>query len=372
MKILIINHEFPPVGAGAASACETLAKYLVLSGHKIEVVTSRIGFSSSLEYRDKYAIRRVLGIRLSLYSGNILEVILFVINGFIYFLKKREWDKIDVVYVFFTLPAGMLGLFIKKLYKKPYYVFLRGIDVPGFYGGKFSSLNRILRPIIKYIWTNADKIVANSASLKDLAAKTLQNHAIHVMPNMIDTDLFCPSQTIKVDGVVKIISVGRLNKQKGLNILLESFAILVQGNTSIDFSLDIVGNGAEKSNLIKQSVMLNITKRINFRGWIKRINLVKSYQESDIFVSSSLDEGMPNSMLEAMACGLPIVASDIPAHREIIKSGENGLLISSQNPKELAGAIEILVKNKSLRQELGKNNVKKIKKYSLESKTVVL
>jgi glycosyltransferase involved in cell wall biosynthesis len=214
--------------------------------------------------------------------------------------------------------------------------------------------------------------VANSVSLKDLAGKTLQNHAIHVMPNMIDTDLFCPSQTIKVDGVVKIISVGRLNKQKGLNILLESFAILVQGNTSIDFSLDIVGNGAEKSNLIKQSVMLNITKRINFRGWIKRINLVKSYQESDIFVSSSLDEGMPNSMLEAMACGLPIVASDIPAHREIIKSGENGLLISSQNPKELAGAIEILVKNKSLRQELGKNNVKKIKKYSLESKTVVL
>jgi glycosyltransferase involved in cell wall biosynthesis len=75
---------------------------------------------------------------------------------------------------------------------------------------------------------------------------------------------------------------------------------------------------------------------------------------------------MPNTVLEAMACGLPIIASDIPAHRELIINGKNGLLVPVKNPKALADAIKLLIENKSLRNKLGEDNIRNRGQHSWE------
>ena len=343
---------------------QSLAKCAAQSGEDVEVITSRLNKMSGLELRDNYKIKRVLGLRKSLYSGKVWEVILFIIHGCIYFLITLKRKKFNVTYTFFTLPGGILGLFIKKMYQIPYYVFLRGIDVPGFYGGNLSFLNKILQPIIKIIWINADKIIANSQALKDLAGKTLQDKPIYIFPNLVDTNFFHPKEKSKED-ILRIVYVGRLNKQKGLDFLLESFAILSK-NASAPCLLELVGNGPEKSNLVEKSAFLNISEKVVFLNWLDDNGLLERYQNADIFASASLDEGMPNAIIEAMACGLPIVATDIPAHRELIEDHKNGLLVPLKNPQGLAEALSILVKDKAARERMRDNNIEKIKNYSLQ------
>ena len=367
MKILIINHEFPPAGGGAAYASESLAKYLAKLGQEVEIITSKLSSVSNLDFRNNYKVRRILWFRRSLYSGKIYEVILFIIHGFFYFLTNFKEKNVDVVYAFFSLPAGMLGLYIKKIYRTPYYVFLRGIDVPGFYGGRFSFLNKILKPIIKYVWVNSDRIVANSQALKILASKTLKDKPIYVIPNMVDTNFFCPSDTMKKENWLNIIYVGRFNKQKGLDYLLESFAVVIKDIPESPLFLEIIGEGPEKNNLIKKGHMLNISKKIIFVNWVNRTELLERYRSADIFVSSSLDEGMPNAIMEAMACGLPIVATDISGHRELIEHGKNGLLVLLKSPKALAEAIKTLIKDRDLRERMKNNNIKKIESYNLQN-----
>jgi glycosyltransferase involved in cell wall biosynthesis len=135
------------------------------------------------------------------------------------------------------LPKGLsLALFIKKVYKIHYYVFLRGIDVPGFYGGRFSFLNKICAPIIKHIWNHADIIIANSQSLKELANKRLNKKPIYVIPNGIDIDVFKPLQKDKDEGTKKILLVGRLSKQKGIDDFLEAIARIKKMVTAVLFS----------------------------------------------------------------------------------------------------------------------------------------
>jgi len=364
MRILIISHEFPPAGGGAATACASFAKYLARDGIEIEVITSRLANSPQIEEIDNYTVKRVLSFRTSLYTGTILEVSIFLIHGFFYFLRGFKDRGPDIVYCFFSLPAGMVGLFIKLIYKVPYYVFLRGMDVPGFCGGEFSFWNRVLVPIIKYIWIKADRIIANSQALRKLASETLKNKEIKVLSNGIDTDFFTPMERAQKSDKIKILFVGRLKEYKGVSYLLDAMKILL-GNIHNCLILEIVGEGPAKNALIKRSLRLGIADRITFSGWCSRADIKRKYQEADIFVNLSLDEGMPNTVLEAMACGLPIIASDIPPHRELIEHGKNGLLTLVNDSRALAENLEYLIKEDDVRVKLKEEGLKRIQDYDL-------
>jgi len=366
MKILLINHEFPPVGGGGATACEYIVKYLTKTNERVEVLTSGFNALPKLEKIDNCVIRRIPSNRKKIYSGRIIEIILFVINGIKLLKKEIKEIKPDITYAFFTMPAGFIALYLKKKYNIRYYVFLRGIDLPGFYGGEFSFLNKMFSPIIKYIWINADKIIANSQSLKELAFRTFNKKPIEIIPNGVDVNSFCPLEKAKRSNVIKILFVGRLNKQKGIDCLLKSIA-KINKEDRYPFVLEIVGDGSEKERLINKSYVLGVSDRVIFSNWIDRSRIVDKYQSSDIFITTSLDEGMPNTLLEAMACGLPVIASDIPAHRELITHNKNGLLVPVNNPDKVADTIKLLIENESLRIKMRQEGLKKIKDYSWQN-----
>jgi glycosyltransferase involved in cell wall biosynthesis len=368
MKIVVVNHEFPPVGGGAATACELLVKSLSAQGHQVEVITSRVSCLPAEELRETYCVKRALGYRTSVFSGTLAEIVLFLAHGFIYFLFKGKQIRGKVVYAFFSLPAGLLALWSKIIYNTPYVVFLRGIDVPGFYGGRFSFLNKMLRPLIKCIWLNADKVIANSEALKNLAAPVISRKAISVLPNLIDIDFFHPLEKRRHITLLKFIFAGRLNKQKGIDYLLDSFSMLSRNERVLPFILEIIGDGPERGALVNRCIALGIEAEVIFLGWLTRESLLEQYQNSDIFVSLSLDEGMPNAMMEAMACGLPVIASNIAAHRNLIEHGSNGLLVPPGNPTAVARAMSVLMRDRPLRQKMGGNNVAKIGQYSIQNR----
>jgi glycosyltransferase involved in cell wall biosynthesis len=222
-------------------------------------------------------------------------------------------------------------------------------------------------PITRQVWSRAGAIVANSQGLHDLAQKTLPGRRIEIVPNGVDLDTFCPAGKGKDDPKkVRLLFVGRLAGQKGLPYLLQALSRLspdVQNNTE----LEIVGSGPDESALKAMTSELKLNGVVKFSGWVPRETIPAHYQEADVFVLPSLDEGLPNVVLEAMGCGNAIVATDIRGNQELVSDGENGLLVPAADSESLAVALEQIIANRKLREQMGRNSRAKVMRYSWAS-----
>ena len=151
----------------------------------------------------------------------------------------------------------------------------------------------------------------------------------------------------------KIISIGRLDEQKGFDILIDVWKKVNAKHP--DWILEIYGEGSLRKELQDKIDSLNLTDTLILKGNEKNIQL--KYLESSIYVMSSRYEGMPMVLLEAMSCGLPLVSFDCPCGpKDIIKDGENGFLIKFGNIDEMAEKISYLIENEDKRIEIGKKS----------------
>jgi len=159
-----------------------------------------------------------------------------------------------------------------------------------------------------------------------------------------------------------ISTAGRLSAEKNIAVLLNAFALM---RRDLKAKLWIVGDGPERPYLESLAASLNIMDDIVFWGFQK--NLYKFIQKSDIFVHTSLFEGFGNIILEAMACGVPVIATDCPfGPREIINNGENGILVPVSDEGALAKALKIVLENKEARKRFVKNAHKRLLEFTPE------
>ena len=177
---------------------------------------------------------------------------------------------------------------------------------------------------------------------KRFIAKLVRRQSVYI-PNGISEEVINyldVNQTIeKMNDDFKLVTVGRLCEQKGYKYLIEAMKILVDCDCLNDkkISLFIIGEGNLKNELLNLSEKLGLTKRIHFLGF--RQDVLKIIASSNLFISSSLWEGIPTVLLEAMALCVPIIATDIPGTRELIVDQQTGILVQPKNPKQLAKAI---------------------------------
>ncbi len=165
---------------------------------------------------------------------------------------------------------------------------------------------------------------------------------------------------------LNIVCVANLRARKGHDDLLEAFGKLYETHKNIN--LLIVGDGAEREKLVKQNWAYASKNNVFFLG--RRDDVAEILGISDIFVLPTLAEGLSYAILEAMASRLPIITTDIEANRELIENGKNGILTPCRNPKELEKAIGRLLKDKELRETLGRNAYRTAKeRFSLETTT---
>ena len=149
----------------------------------------------------------------------------------------------------------------------------------------------------------------------------------------------------------KIISVGRLEYQKGFDILIDVWKKVDEKHS--DWVLEIYGEGSLRKELQDKIDSLNLTDSLILKGSEK--NIQSKYLESSIYMMSSRYEGMPMVLLEAMSCGLPLVSFDCPCGpKDIIKDGENGFLVKFGNIEEMAKKINYLIENEDKRIDMGK------------------
>jgi glycosyltransferase involved in cell wall biosynthesis len=172
---------------------------------------------------------------------------------------------------------------------------------------------------------------------------------VRVIANGVDTHQFQPGER-RADGTFRIACVGRLIFNKGPQFLIEAAPQILRAHPKAEFVL--VGDGPLRASLEERARRLNIGHRVNFLG--TRSDVAAILQGCDVLVRPSLLEGMPLAVLEAMACGLPVVATPVSGTAELVRGGENGLLVRPAQPDDLAAAVLRLAEDESLREAQGR------------------
>ncbi len=334
MRILILNHEFPPAGGGAANAALAIGRALVGLGHDPWVVTQqhpRHGHSIAVP---PFGMTLVPPRRRSLDTGSIAEMMGYIPSATlagIYLYRKHRFDG---CVAFFSFPGGAVARALNVFIGLPYVVLLRGGDVPGV-EPDLGRIHRCLRPVRHSIYRHARRVAANAAGLQVVAQDADPGFFIGLIPNGVDTGEWSPAEWTPAPPPLRLLFAGRLNRQKGLRILLDAFAQFSHDIPGM-VHLDIVGDGPERAMLEGMSHSLGLAATVKFHGWQEKTALRDLYRESHLFVNPSLYEGMPNTVLEALASGLPVVASDIPGNRELLHKSGAGWLFPSGDSCQLA------------------------------------
>lgn len=350
MRILIVNYEYPPTGGGAATAAEAIGKELVKCGHGVFVLTGRCKGRPASYEEDGIVIRRIPSLRRAMDRSGILEMASFLVAGLMSAPAIIRKHRIEAAIVFFSLPCGPIGLLGQWTCGTPYIVSLRGGDVPGA-EPSLACLHRLLAPIRRAVFRNSVAVVANSEGLRRMAEAS-DPFPVRVIPNGVDTEFFRPnsarSTSSPSESPLRILFAGRFQKQKNLPLLLQQVTQL-PANT---LELHLVGDGPERRHLRQLAEQLGIAKSIRWHGWLLRSELRRAYQSADCLVNPSFYEGMPNVVLEAMACDLPVIASKIPGHDTLVVHGETGFLFDLQERDGLISALKRMY-DVDLRQRMG-------------------
>lgn len=168
------------------------------------------------------------------------------------------------------------------------------------------------------------------------------------------------------DKGITIVTSGRLTKQKGHDLLLQAFSRVCR---AVPCRLMILGEGELHGDLLQLAHELGVANQVVFVGWQQ--NPFRCLAKADLFVLSSRYEGFPNALLEAMALGLPVIATDCPTGpAELLDGGRYGLLVPPDDPEELAHAMQLLVRDESLRQRYTRLSVERAAAFSLSGMVV--
>jgi glycosyltransferase involved in cell wall biosynthesis len=337
VKFLLVNHEYPPVGGGAATASCAIAHNLSALGHDVVVLTASY---AGLPYRGKekaVEIHRIRCLRKQADRSSLFEMMTFMIAALLSLPFVLAKHRPDAILIFFLLPSGPIGAIAKLFFGLPYVVSLRGGDVPGLVS-QLNLIHKTVAPLRRFVLKHARAVVANSDGLRKLS-EAADRYPIRVIPNGVDADFFRPDgagfRRDRSHGPLRILFVGRFQEQKNLPFLLRQFARLPLGR----FELHLVGDGPQKKTLRDLAKQLGLEGSIVWHGWLPRAALPQVYQSADCLVNPSLYEGMPNVVLEAMACGLPVVASKVAGNDALVLDGETGFLFELEEPAGLIFAL---------------------------------
>jgi glycosyltransferase involved in cell wall biosynthesis len=228
-------------------------------------------------------------------------------------------------------------------------------------------VNRLLLTLIPRLYPQADKVIALShgvaASVVALAPGVRDRIAVIYNAGVEDSLLEKAREPLapgeRPEGVPVVVACGRLKALKGFDYLIEALA---QVRQTIAAELWIVGEGEERGRLEKLAARLGLGDRVRFLGF--QSNPFKYMAAADVFALSSHFEGFGNVIVEAMACGTPVVSSDCPyGPGEIISEGENGLLVPVASASGLAGAILRILTDRELKEKLSRNGLKRAQDF---------
>jgi len=375
-KIIIITHRFYPIIGGAENQALLLAKYLVLRGNNVQVLTSRVNNSPRYEMIDGISVIRFN--KYNINRKNYLFILLFNIELLFYLcFKLYQFDK--VLYFFGPDVFAISAFPLKWLGKKT--MIRTATPSTNEIGGTYKNVKYY--KFRRYLLSAFYRFIAITNTIKsNLLNEGIKPAQILKMNNGVDTSLFHPlyneericlrKQLNLSEEKIYFLFCGHFYKKKGLDFLINSLIELGKSRQFSDVELLILGGSQsihkkdsfeeEIKNLISQHYL---PIKINFLGQI--YDREKYFQAADIFILPSQSEGMPNALLEAMACGLACIATNVGGVLDVIQHGKNGLIVEYGNINELGNAIYKLANDSCFRRDIGEKAQLLIKnKYRID------
>lgn len=358
MRILFLNYEFPPIGGGGANATSYLFReFARIPEVSIDCVTSawRSGDCEEPFATNIRLFRLDVGKR-ELHYWTQREVLIWLLRGNQEVKRLMSQNKYDVCHAFFGFPSGMVSWLQRK--KMPYLVSLRGSDVPGF-NPRFTTQYLLLKPLFRKIWSASGAVVANSEGLQRLARSFMPELNIDVVPNGINTAEFTVENSLeRTPG--RILCVSRLVERKGVQDLVAAMPEILANAPHAH--LVIVGEGDLLETLKSRCRELAIADKVDFRGYVAHKDLPQIYNSAELFVQPSFYEGMSNTVLEAMSCGLPIIATGEGGREELLR--ENALMSPYGDSSALAEEVAGLFSNPQKMTMMGQTSRNIVNHYS--------
>lgn len=278
-----------------------------------------------------------------------LRAFSFLFFGFLKGMRRR----FDIIHAHYAVPQGLLGAMLKKLKGTPLVVTLHGSDITVLGKG------RVTRFLLGFVLKEADRIIAVSEFLKReaLALGALEEKT-RVIYGGVEVGSHRGRLVERKKGSCKVLYIGALVRHKGVDFLLRAFKWVSERRRGC--RLLIVGDGAEKDRLMGLRDELEV--ETEFCGYVDDISGI--LRESDVLVLPSRDEGFGLVLLEAMAAGLPVVATRVGGIPEIVRHNENGLLVERGDVNALADAILKVLEDEDLRNRLVEGGLKTVERFS--------
>ena len=335
--------SFSPLVGGAERQAQQLSRMLIRKGIDVFILTRQIRGTNSYESVDGVPVYRT-------YASNS---IFFLFSSLRFLIKNRS--KYNIIHVHTPDSPAITASIVRLILNKRIVVKIRRT-------GEGAFLDRIADSIFRRLcWIFLRSVVdcwiaINREAVKQLFQLGISRNRIVETSNGIDSELFQPLSLKRKHELRSFLPfpaeyllclfVGRLIKRKGVGILIQSLAEVMESFPQLH--LMIIGMGNEEANLRNLVEKHNLGPAISFMGEISRDEVLVHLQMGDVFILPSESEGMPNALLEAMSVGLPVIATRIAGIEEVVVDGKNGFLVQPGSRTELSNALLRLAEDSSL------------------------
>ena len=345
---------FHPIVGGAQTQVHRLSKGLIGRGRSVRILTRRHGVRGLEELPTRDLVNGIPVIRVYSHGRSILGSLLYVLNGLWHLLR---YGRGDIYHAHDIGAPAWVAVLARHL--------LGGRCVIKLRSGRLAYQQRLSSKIatlqFRALLRLADRIVVVNRELEDFVTELgiPRPRVIHI-PNSVDTDAFlpaCPEDKVTYRQRLGLptektilLYVGRLEPKKGIDTLLQAWATLPEFVRS-EALLVLVGDGSDRENLHRMIHSQGLHQSVLLAGLCESVR--DYYWASDIFVLPSKTEGMSNALIEAMACGLPVIASDVGGSSELIEDGKNGMTFEPGRSEQLRDRMALILTMRHSWPDLG-------------------
>ncbi|MBI1998843.1 MAG: glycosyltransferase [Parcubacteria group bacterium] len=355
-KVLIFSLAYGPrFWGGAEIAVKEITDRIAPESISFDMITLR--FDSTLPREEKMGNILIHRIGFSAKNPDVKDLSSFPLLAnkylfpFLAFWKAvslHRKNRYGATWAIMANYAGFAALFFKLAYPKIFYLLTlqEGDPIP-----YIKHRVRFVYPLFRRIFTKADTVQAISCYLAEFGREMGAREPIAIIPNGVDTALFREKKERYFPGLNEgpktLVTASRLVKKNAIGDIMEALLFLPP-----DVRLFVLGIGPLERELKEKAESLGVKERVLFVGYKPHTEMIRYFDESHIFVRPALSEGMGNSFLEAMAAGLPVIATPVGGIPDFLRHEETGLFCEVKNPRSIARQVARLFADRMLREKI--------------------